>query len=310
LKQTDTTSFKDTSHFHRVTVVAWASMLTVSSLMLISWRTFGTGEPNWWPQLIGVVLLLFASSTLIIPSLRPLRGYLAILSACYFLGFGGGWQWGLIQFIRGSQSWVEWAVVVPWWASAMATHILRLTPALMILIYELIRGKSLSDVFLVKGNTAAPVESSKLLGIKKPESWMRVGSIFAIVFFSCTLVIMLLTAYPTLDIVFKTLPLIPNTLLVAAINSFNEEFTLRAAPLAELMGVFGKQQSLLITTVYFGLGHYYGIPSGAFGVLLASFLGWFIGKSILETRGFAWAWLIHFLPDAIIFAFLAMSATV
>jgi hypothetical protein len=284
-------------------------MLCVSSLTLIPWRTFGTGEPSWWPQLIAVVILLFATSTIILPSLGPIRGYLTILCACYFLGFGGGWQWGLIPLVRGSQPWIEWVAALPWWVSSLATHILRLMPALMILTYQIARGKSLSNVFLVKGNTAAPVEPSKLLGIKKPESWMRLGSIFALVFFLCTLVIMLVTTQPTLDTVIKTLPLIPTALLVAAINSFNEEFTLRAAPLSELMGVLGKQQSLLITTVYFGLGHYYGIPNSAFGVLLASFLGWFIGKSILETRGFAWAWLIHFLPDAIIFIFLAMSAT-
>jgi hypothetical protein len=284
-------------------------MLTISSLTLIPWRTFGTGEPSWWPSLIGAVLLLFAGSTIILPFLRPLRGYLAILSACYFLGFGGGWQWGLIPLIKGSQSWTEWAATLPWWISTLATHLLRLTPALTILLFQHTRGKSFSDIFLVKGNTSASVEPSKLLGIKKPESWMRVGSIFAIIFFSCTLLIMILTTQLSVDTIFRSIPLIPTALLVAAINSFNEEFTLRAAPLAELKDVLGKQQSLLLTTVYFGLGHYYGIPSGVFGVLLASFLGWFIGKSILETRGFAWAWLIHFLPDAIIFSFLAMSAT-
>ncbi|MFH0850449.1 MAG: hypothetical protein V1924_05870 [Candidatus Bathyarchaeota archaeon] len=36
------------------------------------------------------------------------------------------------------------------------------------------------------------------------------------------------------------------------------------------------------------------------------FLGWFLGKSMQETGGFAWAWLIHFLQDVIIFTFFLM----
>ena len=55
-----------------------------------------------------------------------------------------------------------------------------------------------------------------------------------------------------------------------------------------------------------GEGHYYGVPYGVVGVLLAGFLGWFLGKSMQETGGFVWAWLIHFLQDVIIFTFLLM----
>lgn len=47
--------------------------------------------------------------------------------------------------------------------------------------------------------------------------------------------------------------------------------------------------------------HYFGAPGGVPGVLLAGFLGWFLSKPIAETRGFAWAWLIHFAQDVVIF---------
>ncbi len=106
----------------------------------------------------------------------------------------------------------------------------------------------------------------------------------------------------------KALPLFPVALLIATINAFNEEFTLRAAPLSELTRAVGGRQALLISTVFFGLGHFYGIPNGVIGVVLSGFLGWFLGKSMLETKGFFWAWLIHFMQDVIIFTFLAMLA--
>ena len=86
--------------------------------------------------------------------------------------------------------------------------------------------------------------------------------------------------------VIAALPLVPVAFLIAVVNSFNEEFTLRAAPISELLLAFGKRQTLMITTFFFGIEHFYGVPSGILGVLLASFLGWFLGKSMLETKGF------------------------
>ncbi|MFT6005009.1 MAG: hypothetical protein ACI8UQ_002153, partial [Bacteroidia bacterium] len=46
--------------------------------------------------------------------------------------------------------------------------------------------------------------------------------------------------------------------------------------------------------------HYFGTPGGIIGVIVAGFLGWFLAKSILETKGFFWAWFIHFLQDVVI----------
>jgi membrane protease YdiL (CAAX protease family) len=179
---------------------------------------------------------------------------------------------------------------------------------LTILSFLLLTGHKRQDFFLAKGKIDAPVEPSKLLGMRKPEPWTRIGSIFAVVFGTVMFVFLVLSSRPSLNSFGQALPLIPVALLIAAINAFNEEFTLRAAPLSQLWSTLGKQQALMITTAFFGLGHFYGIPWGVLGVLLSSFLGWFLGKSMLETRGFFWAWLIHFIPDAFIFTFFAISA--
>ncbi len=52
---------------------------------------------------------------------------------------------------------------------------------------------------------------------------------------------------------------------------------------------------------FFGFAHYYGMPNGIVGVLMAGVLGWLLGKSMLETRGLFWAWFIHFCQDILIF---------
>lgn len=294
-----------TAHKEKI-IVAWIAILFSSSLTLILWREFGLGEPSWWPWVPAISLIVIFIFTLVRTSLKPLRVFVLILILIFFLGFGGGWQWGLIPFIRDSQIWTNWLSSVPWALSAIMTHLLRLLPAIIILSFLLIIGRERRDFFLIKGNIHAFVEPSKLIGMKKPEPWTRIGSIFALIFCIGTLLFLILTKFPTISDFIQVLPLIPIAVLIAAINAFNEEFTLRAAPLSELSTTIGKQQALLITTVFFGIGHFYGVPNGLLGVLLSAFLGWFLGKSLIETKGFFWAWFIHFLPDVIIFTFYAM----
>jgi hypothetical protein len=108
--------------------------------------------------------------------------------------------------------------------------------------------------------------------------------------------------------VIKVLPFLPAVLLAAAMNAFNEEMTYKASFLSVLEEPVGKTQALLLMAAFFGIFHFYGIPYGIIGVIMASFLGWILGKSMLETRGFFWAWFIHFLQDVMIFTFLAIGS--
>jgi hypothetical protein len=39
---------------------------------------------------------------------------------------------------------------------------------------------------------------------------------------------------------------------------------------------------------------------------MTGFLAFLLGKSMLETRGLAWPWFIHFVPDVVIFASYAV----
>ena len=291
-----------------IVIVAWIATLLASSLGLIIWRELGGIEPYWWPWIHAIGLLTLFSLTIVRTTLKPLRTFMLILLIMFFFGLGGGWQFGLIPFVRSSSLWIGWESQAPWALSATAYHLLRLSPAIVILSFLLLKGKKRQDLFLAKGKITAPIEPSRLLGIKKPEPWTRTGTIFAFVFAIVTSVYLMLSSTPSLDAVLRAIPLIPVAILIAVINAFNEEFTLRAAPISELLSAVGMKQALIITTVFFGLGHFYGVPAGILGVLLSSFLGWFLGKSMLETKGFFWAWLIHFLPDAFIFTFYAISA--
>jgi hypothetical protein len=283
-------------------------MLLTSNLAIILWRELATSEPVWWPLVHLSGLLIIFLTTAAITQFRPLRAFVVVLLIIFIFGYGAGWNWGLVPFIRGSTAWNTWISNVPLATSELATHLLRLTPAFVILAFLLLIGLRRPNFFLVKGDIHAPVEPSRLLGMKEPEPWTRTGSIFAVIFTVFTLVFLLASSGFPASLSAEFLTLIPVVLAVAAMNAFNEEFTLRAAPLSILWKEIGKEQALLITTVYFGLGHFYGVPNGIIGVLLAGFLGWFLGKSLLETKGFFWAWFIHFLTDVVIFSFMILGA--
>jgi hypothetical protein len=74
--------------------------------------------------------------------------------------------------------------------------LLRLSPALVVLSFLLLKGRKLQDFYLAKGKIDAPVKPSRLLGMKKPEPWTRIGSIFAVVFASVTFVYLMLSNTP------------------------------------------------------------------------------------------------------------------
>ena len=289
-------------------VIVWVVALLASSLDVILWKEIAGAVPEWLPWIHAVALMIVFGATFFIPTFKVLRGFVLILVIIFFLGFGGGWEWGLIPFIRDTSAWAAWEAGAPWALSTISLHLLRLTPAIVILGFLLFSGKKRSDLFLIKGQMNAPIEPTRLLGIKKQEPWTRTGIIFALVFSFATLFYLIASSTFSLNSLQQALPLIPVALFIAAINAFNEEFTLRAAPLSELWQVMGKGHALAITSLFFGIGHFYGVPSGLLGILLATFLGWFLGKSMLETKGFSWAWLIHFLPDVFIFSFFAIMA--
>ncbi len=190
----------------------------------------------------------------------------------------------------------------------LAEQSLRLLVTLTIIAVLFVMKKHADSFFLVKGDTSAPVEPVKWLGIPEGERWNKLGPLFALIISSGTLVFLILAGRPPLDLAVRALPFLPAILLAAALNAFNEEMTYKASFLSVLEDVVGKHQSLWLMAAYFGIGHFYGVPYGIIGVIMAGFLGWFLGKSMLETRGLWWAWFIHFWQDVLIFSFLAIGS--
>jgi membrane protease YdiL (CAAX protease family) len=101
---------------------------------------------------------------------------------------------------------------------------------------------------------------------------------------------------------------LPAVLLFAAINAFNEKALFRAAPRAALEGALGRREATLLAVALFAIPHYFGVPYGLVGVVMAAVLGWWLLKCLVLTRGLLWPWSIHVVQDITIFGVLLAGA--
>ena len=153
------------------------------------------------------------------------------------------------------------------------------------------------------GQIDAPVTPVKAIGLNPgpDETWLHVGRTFALIITAVTAVFIYLQAFRGNSIARENLRLLPWILIFALSNAFVEEMITRFSVVSSLDGIIPRPAVYLVSAAIFGGVHYFGTPGGIPGVLMAGFLGWFAAKSIGETRGFFWAWLIHFLQDVVIF---------
>lgn len=142
---------------------------------------------------------------------------------------------------------------------------------------------------------------------KATETWRNLGANFAVVI---TLVTAVVIYFQVVHGGSMSLELYPGVLLILAfalMNAFSEEIIFRFSFVAVVSRYgFSPYVAQGLGAAVFGTVHYFGNPGGVPGMLMAAFIGWFLAKSMLETRGFFWALAIHFLQDVIIFSALFM----
>ena len=171
----------------------------------------------------------------------------------------------------------------------------------------LVLGYQRWDFFLAKGNLRAPIDPVPLLGFPKPDPWPRFGLQWGLYIAAALAVIQYLGLRPGGGPVIQTLSILPSILFYAALNAFNEEMVYRAPMLATLEPVFGSRAAIWMAAYFFGIAHFFGTPGGILGAIASIFMGWILGKGMVETRGLFWSWWMHFLSDIVIFWFLTIS---
>ena len=278
-------------------ITAWAVMLVVSDLPDILITKLGGVIPTWifWSKTGFMVAFLVL--TLVWKAIRPLWQYatifLTLFLALSLTDLVHHTDWFQTNFNHEG---------VSFFTGYAAIFVLDIFVALTVLTVLWLMKRDRRAFFLAKGQLEAPIEPVRWLGIKAGESWKVFGWIFAGGAALGVAIPTILGLSPSGEDFLKALPLLPIALLLAAINAFTEEAYYRCSLLSTLHETIGKTQTLLLTMVFFGLGHWlYGSPPGPIGFLMVGFLAWLLGKSMLETKGFVWPWLIHFVPDMVIF---------
>ena len=283
--------------------IAWVAMLLVSELPEVVLHHAGTRAPEWMTGAKVGFLVLFLLLTLAWRAVRPLRPYAVVLLVL----FAALWATGLVR----KTAWFQESFntrATPFFTGYAALFVLDIAVALAVIVALLLLTRSRAAAFLVMGDLKAPIEPVPWLGIRRREApWVKFALIFAAVAGLAVFFPTMLGLKPSAETLTRALPLLPACLVLAAVNAFTEEVYFRASFLATLVEPIGRVHALLITIVLFGLAHYiHGSPPGIVGAAMTGFLAYLMGKAMLETRGLFCPWLIHFVPDVVIFASYAL----
>lgn len=276
---------------------AWVAVLLASNFSVIVWRAVLHREvPPWDPILRIVALAIILLLTATVPHLRSLSGFILALTALLV----GNWASTLMQ---QTEAWRAWARTAPQYQQVFADMLTKLIPAALMAVTLIGSGLARSDLFLATGNLSA---TGRWPGLGRVP-WNWAGPVLVVLFMLPLAYQLTLTARPDFRLLGQAMAALPLALVFAAINAASEEFRFRAVLLGRAQPVLGGLQAVWLTAVLFAIGHWFGRPSGPTGVVMAGVAGLIAGKSMLDTGGFLWAWLMHVLPDILIFAFVVMG---
>ncbi|MGO8837813.1 MAG: CPBP family intramembrane glutamic endopeptidase [Limisphaerales bacterium] len=286
-----------------VVAVAWVVTLAVSLLPDVIWQMVtGLGAAWMLPAKLAFLGVVVVTGFVWAP-VHPLRGYGVLLAMIFLTDYLRG-------VVGGGALWQHWfgGGSAGFGRQMFGIQVLRVAAASVMIGVLSLLGYRFRDFFLVKGDLNAPATPVCWLGMNKPVGWTRLGLISAGCISLGTLTFLLLGMAPSVAGIVHALPMLPVVVALAAMNAFAEELMFRGALLASLLSAVGRRQAVLLTAAFFGIAHYYGVPNGIVGVVMSGFLGWFLGKCMVETRGFVWPWFIHFVQDVLIFFVMAVGA--
>lgn len=186
--------------------------------------------------------------------------------------------------------------------------LLLFTAFAVLLVSYFLNKENFTSLFSI-GNINAPTEKLPLFGIKEGDKWIETGLSLSIIITLVTAVFMYfqLKQYAVnWQLLLQGMGWI---LLFSLTNSFGEEAIYRIGIVSPLKGLITPATIFLISAVLFGIPHFAGMPSGVVGVVMAGVLGFVLAKSVYETQGIFWAWLIHFLQDVVIIGSIYLMKT-
>jgi hypothetical protein len=282
-------------------IFAWVIVALISALPDIAFSEITGSVPAWMLAAKLILLGILAVASYFYKPIKPLHNYFLIMIA--FLGLLE--LSSRINFTIPFLQNLFGANVFDQRMQAEQTGKLAVSVFMILILFVL--GYKRKDIFLTRGNLKALITPVKLLGFPKPEPWTKFGLLWSFCIAAGLGVALYLGMKPSSSMFVNMLPFLPSIIFYAALNAFNEEMIFRAPMLATLEPVAGSLNALWMAASFFGISHYFGVPSGIPGAIASVFMGWILSKAMLETRGLFWSWWIHLLSDIVIFSFLTMG---
>lgn len=283
-----------------VRALAWTAV-AISTIPDIVWRE--SGHPMTFLVTAVETLLIAVSAIAVLPFPR-LRGLTRFLLAVAALDFAWGYLAPALaetNFIRSLTDNASWG------ARLFITRAMTLSGAVLAGLTLIGSGMTRRDLFLCLGDIAAPAQPIRVFGLRKPIPWTWFGPAVILLFALVLASFLYSSVNPEFGVSDRILRAFPWILAVAALNAASEEFQFRNLILAHLRNLFPPSEAVLLSAAFFALGHYYGHPSGTTGVAMAGIAGWIWARSMIETRGSFWAFVIHVAQDIVILTFLAVA---
>ena len=281
-------------------IIAWAAVI-ISTVPDIIWRESGHQMSFLFTAIESLLIAAAGIAVLAFPRLRGLTRFLLAVAALDF-------AWGYVApaladttFIRSLSNDASWG------ARLFMARMMTLSGAVLAGLTLIGSRITRRDLFLCLGDLAAPAQPITFLGLQKPVPWTWFGPAVILVFTLALTPFLYFSMRPDFDESDRILHAYPWILAVAALNAASEEFQFRNLILAHLRNLFPPAEAVLVSAAFFALGHYYGHPSGTTGVAMAGFAGWIWARSMIETRGSFWAFVIHMAQDIIILTFLSVG---
>lgn len=254
----------------------------------------GTGELVS-AGLLGIGLLVSER----IEAVRSLRSFIIVWIA--FLVTSAG-----LHVLLGASGLTGWTDETPKYRWVLVVSSLILIPSLAMLATARALSFNRNDLHLRRGDMRAP---GLIPGTRRYASWKWIGLASATAFLVGGAAWVSSAAQSSTSELALVMTWLPVGLLFAAVNAAQEELRFRVVPLATLAPAVGDESAIWMTSVIFGLAHWSeATPSGPIGFIFHGLVGALLAKSILETRGVAWAWILHAAGNFLLFVALVLDA--
>jgi len=211
----------------------------------------------------------------------------------------------LTGFIQTTSFWKSTFNTASFAGNFGSSILLKIIGILPILAVLFLIFRSRSEFYLCIGDLKQKASRINWLGIKENKiTWGKLAIISGLLISLGTILLTIITVTNVSEIngFGNWLSYLPLILVLALANSFCEGLIFRSAIMATLKDELPKNQLVLIAALFFGISHFYGAPGGPLGVIMSGLLGWYMCRSMYETKGFVSSWMIHAMQDVVIFS--------